>query len=442
MKVVAPTTAIDSREISTASALGGVDAASPSRTCVRSAWEEHASDVPPEARLILACARTVIDPDTRGQIAFLLRLDLDWDYVIRKAKQNFVTPLLCRNLLNDFADLLPRDAAARLERYLQQHTLHNLHLTAELLELIKLLESHDIPALAFKGPILAASAYGDLSLRQFGDLDVLVQKHDVERAIKLVAARGYQRSALAPSALKHKQKDVGLVSRDGQVRLELHWRLSRIYFSFALDHKRNARQMWKRLERVRIAGSDVRTMPAPDLLLYLCLHGSKHRWERLLWVCDIAELIGAYPELDWTALLKTARKLGCERVLALGLLLAQELLGTALPPHVVAKLAAGKSLRGIAAGARASLFDDPCATKNIFDKQRYRLLLKERWIDKARLGATYSRMYLRLAFRPNEKDRALLPVPKCLSFVHYLARPVRLGVEYSFAAVKHLANNR
>lgn len=437
MKIVAPATTIKSRSLS--AALGGEDEAFPRRMRVHGLAEGYDSDVPPEAQLILACARTVIRSRERKQIADLLRLDLDWDYLIEKAKQNFVTPLLCRNLLNDFAELLPCAAAARLERYLQQHTWHNLRQTGELLELLKLLEAHDIPVLAFKGPTLAISAYGDLALRQFGDLDVLVQKQDVERAINLFVERGYQQVALSPSALKHKQKDIALVSRDGQVRLELHWRLSRIYFSFALDQKRNARQMWKRLEPVRVAGADVHTMPTPDLLLYLCLHGSKHRWERLLWICDIAELIGAHPELDWTTLLRTARKLGCERVLALGLLLAQELLGAAPPPHVVAQLAASKNLLAIVAGARQALFEEPCATKNIFDKQRYRLLLKERWSDKARLGATYSRLYLRLAFRPNEKDRELLPVPKYLSFVHYLVRPVRLSVEYSLAAVKRLA---
>lgn len=414
---------------------------SPHETMASGLSKEHRCALP-EAQLILACARTEINAQARGRIEILLRRDLDWDYVFQKAKQNCVTPLLCKNLLNNFAESIPHEISIRLENYLHLHTLNNLRLTGELLELIKLLESHEVPVLAFKGPTLAVLAYHDLSLRQFGDLDVLVHKRDVKRALDLVGNRGYQRCPRPSTSLNRKQKDVSLVSEDGQTRLELHWRLSRVYFSFSLDQKRNSRQMWKRLETVNIAGSAVRSMPVSDLLLYLCLHGSKHRWDRLLWICDIAELIRTHPQLDWHGLLRKARGLGCERVLALGLLLSQNLLGTALPPHVTSRLNAEKNLQAIAASACELLFSDPGVNRGLFQKQRYRLLLKERWIDKARLGLTYCGVYLRIALKPNQNDSSMLPVPSYLSFLHYVARPVRLTIQYSLMAVRHLRNNK
>ncbi len=402
---------------------------------------EH-NRVLPEAQLVLACARTKLDSKTLARIENLLQQNLDWDYVFERAKQNFVTPLLCRNLIDDFAKSIPCDVLIRLENYLHLHTLNNLRLTRELLEITRLFESHDISVLAFKGPTLSLMAYGDLALRQFGDLDVLVHKRDVKRAVDLISSRGYKLWPRPSSSLGRKQKDVALVSEDGRTRVELHWRLSRIYFSFSLDQKRNSREMWKHLETVNIAGSAVRSMPVVDLLLYLCLHGSKHRWDRLLWICDISELIRAHPQLDWNALLKRARGLGCERVLALGLLLSQTLLGTELPQHVTSRLDASENLQAIAAGAFKSLFSDPSMTKSMFEKQRYRLLLKERWADKVRLGLTYSRMYLQLALRPNEKDRSILPLPNYLRFIHYVTRPIRLSIEYSLIAVRHLVKNK
>ncbi|MEJ7712181.1 MAG: nucleotidyltransferase family protein, partial [Pyrinomonadaceae bacterium] len=115
------------------------------------------------------------DSKMLARIESLLRQELDWEYVFERAKQNFVTPLLCRNLIDNFAESIPCDILIRLENYLHLHTLSNLRLTRELLEITSLLESHDISVLAFKGPTLSLLAYGDLALRQFSDLDVLVQ---------------------------------------------------------------------------------------------------------------------------------------------------------------------------------------------------------------------------------------------------------------------------
>ena len=49
-------------------------------------------------------------------------------------------------------------------------------MSAELIRIMKLLEKNDIKALAFKGPVLSQMVYGDITLRQYVDLDVLIRK--------------------------------------------------------------------------------------------------------------------------------------------------------------------------------------------------------------------------------------------------------------------------
>src|SRR3712207_8653927 len=34
-------------------------------------------------------------------------------------------------------------------------------------------------------------------------------------------------------------------------------------------------------------------------LLILCVHGTKHIWGRLSWICDVAELLRTQPDMDW-----------------------------------------------------------------------------------------------------------------------------------------------
>ena len=56
---------------------------------------------------------------------------------------------------------------------------------------MKLFEKYDIQALAFKGPTLAQNAYGDITLRQFGDLDILIRKKDRSRMVSILLNEQY-----------------------------------------------------------------------------------------------------------------------------------------------------------------------------------------------------------------------------------------------------------
>ena len=58
----------------------------------------------------------------------------------------------------------------------------NLVLTAELLRLFNLFDQAEIPAISFKGPVLTQLLYGDFSLREFSDLDIVVREADVSKA--------------------------------------------------------------------------------------------------------------------------------------------------------------------------------------------------------------------------------------------------------------------
>jgi hypothetical protein len=58
-----------------------------------------------------------------------------------------------------------------VDRRLRFETLRNFALAQELLEALRLLASHGIPALAWKGPGLAAALYGSFVCRSPADLD-------------------------------------------------------------------------------------------------------------------------------------------------------------------------------------------------------------------------------------------------------------------------------
>src|SRR5204863_6282428 len=115
-------------------------------------------------------------------------------------------------------------------------------------------------------------------------------------------------------------------------------------------------ELWTRQSAGQLGTVQI-AQPAPeDMLLALCVHGAKHLWERLAWLCDIAGLIEQHPELNWARLIAKARATGSERMLLLGLSLAADLFGLELPTACRQALTQEPSVSALAAAVRRGLF--------------------------------------------------------------------------------------
>jgi hypothetical protein len=372
----------------------------------------------PEHALVLLCSRTVVSEAESHRVEELLREDLDWEYVFRFARRHSVLPLLYLQL-QKFATLVPSAQLQRLKTHYQENTARNILLTDELCRLISVLESAGIEAIPYKGPALAVYAYGDLSYRRFVDLDIMVRKADVLRAKEILVARGYacdQNWTIAQeSVLLRTQHNLPLRREAGRMIVELHWEVASDLFASSLQ----AEQLWERLETMKLSNFTVKTMSREDLLLSLCVHGSRHLWERLAWICDIAELLRAHPDLDWSTLELRAAVMGNTRMLSLGLSLAHTFYNGPLPEEVSLKLTADQALTPLINEVRTRLFSGtehlPVTANESF---RYNMQVREGWRSKLR--------YFRLIFRPTDGDVATISLPAGLSFAYYLVRPLRL----------------
>src|SRR5438128_4733751 len=99
----------------------------------------------------------------------LLEHGIDQDRLIRMAGPHGLLPLLYWHLGAIGPGVVSSAMLSRLREHFEANARRNLFLTAELLKVLRLLEACEIPAVPFKGPLLAASTYGNLSLRQFAD---------------------------------------------------------------------------------------------------------------------------------------------------------------------------------------------------------------------------------------------------------------------------------
>ncbi len=363
------------------------------KIAVKLSAQAPTATIRPEVRLLLHCARTRLDAERVEQIRTLLRGDIDWQYLIRMAQAHGVMPLLYRSLRKSCWEAIPKAVADQLQRLFHLNAFHNRFLTRELLKILKLCEARGLPAIPYKGPALAAMAYGDLSLRQFGDLDLLIHKKDFQKAKELLSSQGYQSGLTDAREANYLQSQyhVGFVRTDGRVIIELHWEVSWRYWPFPFDFER----LWTCLTPVFLEGETILSFPPEDLLLILCAHGSKHQWERLMWICDIAELVHVHQGIDWRGLMDQARTLGTQRMLLLGLLLANDLLGTDLPAYVLQSIQADPKVKSLAGQVSEQIFLDVTNGVHQDDNRptlyrtTFHFRLRERWRDKAQFFVHY-----------------------------------------------------
>lgn len=393
------------------------------------------SNLPLEQVLILECSRTEMTLAQISRVKTILEAELDWEFIIGSSYQNGVLPLVGTNLRQKFGDFLPPEIKEELANQSQEHTQNNLFLTAKLLEIVRIFSDAGIPVLPFKGPILAMQAYGNLSFRQFVDLDILVQPKHFDDAVRKITEHGYNAVSQVPwikrkALFFDRPKDIGLISDDSMVRVELHWKLSGSHFALPLQ----LNQLWERLEDINVGGAQLKNLAFPDLFVYLCLHGSRHGWERLTWICDLHELIGTKQkqdeEIDWSEIRLHAQKHGCEKVLELGLFMVREFFGLRTNYPAWEQIESDEAYKKIALQIRNKIFERKHTSTEIGDWYLYHLTLKEKKTDKLKLHIHYFLWYLRFVLTPNSQDKAVFNLPKIFYPLYYILRPSRLLYTY------------
>ncbi len=376
----------------------------------------------PELGLLCRCARTDIGEQQAKRIKTLAEKDIAWSYLLREALAHRVMPLVYRALSFSCPDAVPGPVLQQFRSSFYANAGRNLFQAKKLIELLDLLNSHEIPAIAFKGPTLAVSIYGNLALRQFGDLDIMVQERDYERARHLFIGRGFRLT------LEH-EWEAELTDETGRVAVDLHKRITTREFPCPLDFK----YLSRRLQPIQLLGTVVGGLSPEDTLLMLSIQLTKDRYPQLAKICDMAEFLRVYRYLDWNKTLKQAKRVGGEGILLFGLGLTSKLLETALPPEVADKLRLRSSIHELIAHASKRVFPSEHALGDESAPQRRHWLLRERFRDK--LYPYYVR-YVHGPITPCELDRRFVTLPQRLSFLYYFFRPMRLMGKYGLLLVR------
>jgi hypothetical protein len=388
------------------------------------AAQPRVAAIRPEAELLLCCARTRMRPEIAERIRAAAREEVNWLHLSRLALRHGVLPLLCTNLQRICPRGVPESVMAPWRARCAASAAESRSLTEELARILRLFESGGIPAVPYKGPALAQRLYGDLTLRKFDDLDIVIHERDVARACRLLLDLGYaharQQDGVEAARYLQSHHEIQFYHRDNQTRLDLHWRFTGRTACLARDPER----FLQRLETISLGGSEAHSLQPSAYLLVLSIHAAKHKWAQLKLICDIAEIL-AIPDLDWEYVLRESRDLGMKRALAVSVLLAEDLLETGIPPRLAEGLQFDRAARALAARARAGIFEEPGENWGTEADYTFQFELRERFRDRAKVRLRHWLPKL----KPNSRDRQFLPLPRSLGPLYYLIRPVRLALE-------------
>jgi hypothetical protein len=371
-----------------------------------------------EFDLLLACCADPCGDEHGERIRKILSRPLDWERILRLVDHHRVVPQVYGEL-SALSRLVPVQHLNALRLRYEDNARKTLWFTAELVRIVGHLESMGIKAMPYKGPVLAETLYGEVTRRQFGDLDILILPTDVLKAKAALHDLGYK-PAIALAA-RHETAYVktgyeySFSAAHGSNLLELQWRILPRFYSIDFD----VVDFFERSDEIVVGGRQMRTMRAEDLLLVLCVHAAKHLWVQLSWLCDIAQLVKTR-QLDWNAIHYEARHFGIERIVSLNLLLAQKLLASQLhssrqtwtfqkdPSTDVLD----EILRIIERGA-------PYDTE-LLSYFRLMMRLRERWRDRARF-------LWRLTITPSVSEWSAIQLPRHLQPLYRLLRLSRLA---------------
>lgn len=307
-----------------------------------------------EDRLIVCLLRSETGDEPRSLIQ---RPGIDWQYILDTCERHRIVPLVCKKLKGEYSELVPQTVLNLFQKRFNSITAQNFARATQMIKLAGELESCGIPVAAYKGSTLAAMAYRDPALRQFTDIDLFIRKKDFPQAKALAEKLGcrpaWDLTARQEKAVLKHYYEFPFFYGENNTLIEIHWKFLETFFAFEIDPE----EIFARASTVKLYGRDVRTLSAEDYLAVLCAHGSKHFWNRLGWICDVARLL-ENTEIDLAKAEAIAKKSGGLRMMLLGMYLAREISGTKLPGNIDAQMRKDPAVASLGEKFISGLFEN------------------------------------------------------------------------------------
>lgn len=290
----------------------------------------------PEHRLLMLSCLHGFPAGAAEHAARIIRDNpIDWHAVYNRAEFHCIRPQISELLHGLPATLVPDQVFAYLDDAVQENLLRQLRYVSGFFEIRDKFEEEGVTVVPFKGFWVGEEFYGNMAHRESSDMDLFIQRDDIERIKPIMTGMGYvEQESLLKLTEDYISNELAEYNfdryEDGRCisHVEFHWRSSMTFYGMDIGMD----ELRSQIATGRIQGRELKVFsPAANLLLAVMHHGGKECYLQIKQVLDIANIIRKYPDLDTTWLLRQARRFHVSSLLFLGIRLAAELTGVKVP---------------------------------------------------------------------------------------------------------------
>lgn len=282
---------------------------------------------------VVLCSRLDLRPDILVQVESRISAGLNWDEVVKKAREDGVAALLFRHL-KKYRGRIPDSALDLFKNFYYQNLARNLVFFQKLKPLFNEIEDSGLRVAVIKGGRLAETLYKDIGLRPFVDVDLLVDYSHRKKLYEILKKLGFSRKS---SASEDKQFGNGRYSFwtlrpyfcKKRLVIEIHYNFPGLHLPFSLEE-----DLWNSLQSKKIGEVEAKVLSPEYELCLLCLHAQQHSYAYLIWLVDIAEL-ASQDGLDWEKIFKICAEEHIQAPVFYGLYLVNCLWPETVPQKVL-----------------------------------------------------------------------------------------------------------
>lgn len=379
----------------------------------------------PELGALFACARAVVDPRDLTDFQAALSACPSAERLCDAAVAHGMLGHLHRLATAREAEIDPAllhhlgEVQAGLAR-------RNLRQTGRLLLLLDQLRAVGVEAMPYKGPVWAESLYGDIALRTWSDLDLLVRHEQVPLVREVLLSFGFKDGNRFNTKLLSRKRrgwgEIGLSLAEVQLHLDVHWEISVGVGARSLDSE----QVFLRAAHRTLLGREVLTPSLVDRLLIICAGGTRDRWGSIEKLLGLALQVRDTPPEIWQRVIAAAHGAGCERRVAIAVAHVSRVFDLPVPPAVVAVMADDSVARWLLPTLRPESLEEGPSWRDRPTLDH--LFWKFATEDSALAGLGHASVRF---FRAGPEDWEWVTLPRYAEWLYPVLRPARLALKWA-----------
>lgn len=291
----------------------------------------------PLQNIILLAAKIHPTAEELEALNAQLPLVVDWEEVVRNLIERGVGPLFYSKIkLLSNGKFIPDDAVDKLKQSYYLTLSRGMVMYSVFRKAVETLKTNGIEVIALKGVYLAEMLYGDIALRQFSDIDLLIKEEDGAKSKTMLKKAGFKSSKSLDEVLEVKNNVLHYPPVIlNNVSVELHLRLHKYSESYNIQTD----SVWNNSIPTTIQGLELKVPDLIDMLIHVCVHLDKHFiYGDVAFTCfhDIVNLLDVFKDkLEWDKIKVRCTEYKCEAIVFKYLILVNYFYQVSLPDKII-----------------------------------------------------------------------------------------------------------